>query len=308
MVGLFSGDPVALDRFEAASVSHLARARFVTIFMQRLTIWFLLSLLFLLLGCQPGGSFGPLAGTATPSGELVRQPVQVSFAQLNEDPAAFHEKYIRISGAYLQLPPPACNPLRGPAFLWSLADLAPVTGDRLRVDALGFEDVIWLVQDGTPMTIEGFWRLYEGPLGCGKNAPREAMWYVEVLRILEPNPLPGAGSPRGTPAPAEGGLDIQITPLATFTPQATATGEVTGTASPTLAPTMTASPEPLLTPTETITATATLVPGVTPTISSTPTVTATVADTPTAGAPPTETPDSGYPPPVLPTNTPEGYP
>jgi hypothetical protein len=41
------------------------------------------------------------------------------------------------------------------------------------------------------MTVEGYWRLYEGPLGCGKNAPRAAIWYLEVLRIVEPNPLPG---------------------------------------------------------------------------------------------------------------------
>lgn len=287
-------------------MSGLARARFAPIFMQRFTIWFLLSLLFFIVGCQPEGSFGPLARTATPPGELVRQPIEVTFAQLDQNPAAFHEKVIRISGTYLELPPPVCSPRRGPAFAWSVADTTSVAGDRLRVDALGFEDVIWLLPEGTPVTVEGFWRLYEGPLGCGKNAPRQAEWYIEVLRIVEPNPLPGLGSPRSTPAPAESGLDIQITPLATLTPQSTATGEPTGTPAATLTPSVTTTLEALATPSETPTPTATLLPGVTPTITSTPTATATVADTP--GAPPaTETPDSGYPPPP-PTATPGGYP
>lgn len=286
-------------------MSRPAQVQTEAISMQRLSIWFVLGLLIALAGCQAEGSFGPFPRTATPSGEFVRQAIQVTFAQLNQDPAAVQDKYIRISGSHLKLPPPVCNPVRGPSFAWSLADLTPGAGDWLRVDAIGFERAVQLLPEGTPMTLEGFWRLHDGPLGCGKNAPRAAIWYVEVLRIVEPNPLPGSGLPSLTPA-LGGSLDIQITPLATLTPTMTATSEMTATLSATLTPSATVSVEPLETPTETPTATVTLEPGVTPTITMTPAATATVADTPTGAAPPTETPEV-YPPPYM-TATPGGYP
>jgi hypothetical protein len=203
----------------------------------------------------------------------------------------------------MELPAPDCNPYRGPAFIWSLADLATDLVGRLRVDARGLEDVIYLVPEGTPVTVEGFWRLYQGPLGCGKNAPRAAVWYLEVLRIVAPNPFPGVlEGPRVTPTAA--GPEIEVTPLTT----------------PTLTPTPSPSPDPRLTPsvtplaTVTPSATASLeplqTPSGTPTLAVTAgaTVTATTTPTPTVEAAPgepTATPESGYPPPPP---TLEGYP
>jgi hypothetical protein len=280
--------------------------------MRRLLFGSFLGLLILLAGCQPAGLFGPLPRVATPPGELIRLAAPVTFAQLNENPAAYHDRVVRISGSFLKLPPPSCNPQRGPLFVWSLADLLPAAGDWLRVDAQGFEDVTWLVPEGTAMTVEGYWRLYEGPLGCGKNAPREATWYLEALRIVEPNPLPGVvGIGMPDAAPGEGDLNIQIIPLATLTPEITVTTTPEGTASPTATVTTTGSPEPPSTPAETPTITETLRPEVTPTVVGTPGPTPPPADTPaTGGPPPTETPDDGYPapPPPPPTPTPGGYP
>jgi hypothetical protein len=296
------------------SLSGAAWTRLATILMRRLLFGSFLGLLILLAGCQPAGFFGPLRQVATPPGELIRLAAPVTFSQLNEDPAAYHDRVVRTSGSYLKLPPPACNPQRGPLFAWSLADLVPAAGDWLRVDAQGFEDVIWLVPEGTAMTVEGYWRLYEGPLGCGKNAPREAIWYLEVLRIVEPNPLPGmagAGALPSTPGAGDGDLNIQIVPLATLTPELEATAPPEGTASPTVTVTMTVAPEPQLTPAGTITPTETLGPEVTATVSGTPGPTPTATDTPTPGGPPpTGTPDDGYPPPPPPppTSTPGGYP
>lgn len=281
-----------------------------TILMRRLLFGSFLGLLILLAGCQPAGFFGPIPRVATPPGELIRLAAPVNFAQLNENPAAYHDRVVRVSGSFLRLPPPACNPQRGPLFVWSLADLLPAAGDWLRVDAQGFEDVIWLVPEGTAMTVEGYWRLYEGPLGCGKNAPREATWYLEALRIVEPNPLPGVAGAAEI-VPGDGDLNIQIIPLATLTPDLAATTSLEGTASPTATQTVTASPQPLVTPAETPTITETLRPEVTPTVLGTPSPTPTPADTPaTGGPPPTETPDDGYPapPPPPPSPTPGGYP
>lgn len=266
----------------------------------------LLASLFLLTGCRASGVFGPAGGMTAAPVEIVRRATPVTFAQLDDNPGAYEDQVIRVGGAYLKLPPPVCSPQRGPAFAWSLTNLVQTTGDWLRIDAQGFEDVLWLTPDGTPMTVEGYWRLYEGPLGCGKNAPREALWYLDVLRIVEPNPLPvfaGAGGLTLTP----GGLDVQIMPLATLTPAGAPTAAVPGTPGPTGAPATITPPGLPQTPTATPTATGTLAPGVTPTITPTPTVTPTPAASPTAGSPPPPTPpDDGYPPPPSPQPTPPG--
>lgn len=272
--------------------------------MRRLSYWFFISIFLALAGCQPGAFFGPAGLTATPTGELVRRPIPLTFVQLNADPAAFQNQYIQLQGAYLELPVPDCYPYRGPLFVWSLADLATNVAQRLRVDAQGFEDVIDLAPEGTPITVEGLWRLYQGPLGCGKNAPREAVWYLEVLRIVAPNPFPGVlESPRVTP---EETPQIEITPLAT--PTTSSTPDPRLTPSPTLLATMTPSvtptPDPLLTPSRTPTATVTPNPATTPTAG--PTTDAT--PTPPLEEPPTATPEEGYPPPPSPTPTREGYP
>ena len=45
------------------------------------------------------------------------------------------------------------------------------------------------VATNTQMTIEGIWRLNQGRIGCGKGAPRGSAWYLDVQRIISPNPL-----------------------------------------------------------------------------------------------------------------------
>lgn len=274
--------------------------------IRRLSYWFFISIFLALAGCQSGSFFGPAGLTAVPPAELVRRPIPLTFVQLNADPAAFQNQYVQLQGAYLELPVPDCYPYRGPLFVWSLADLATNVAQRLRVDAQGFEELIALAPEGTPITVEGLWRLYQGPLGCGKNAPREAVWYLEVLRIVAPNPFPGVlESPRVTPAPEEEG-EIDITPLAT--PTVSPTPDPRLTPSPplpaTMTPGMTPTPDPLLTPSNTPTATGTPDPAATPTAGGTTEAT----PTPPLEEPPTATPEEGYPPPPSPTPTREGYP
>lgn len=264
-----------------------------------------MALLLALAGCRPAGFFGPTGLTATPPGELIRRAVPLTFVQLNADPAAYQDQYVQLQGAYLKLPATDCNPYRGPTFIWSLADLATDVVQRLRVDVQGFEDVIYLVPEGTPVTVEGFWRLYQGPLGCGKNAPREAIWYLEVIRIVAPNPFPGVvESPRVTPEEPE----IEITPLATLTP----TPPTLPTPDPRL--TLSPTPETILTPTTEPTPDPLLTPSATPTPTATPDadLTVTPGPTPTGPAPPEEptpTPDGGgYPGPPPPPPPTQPYP
>ena len=113
----------------------------------------------------------------------------VTFSELQADPESFQNRLVRVSGSLLKLPPPGCLPYSGPGIEWALI------AEELRLDAIGFERVISLLTNGLPMTVDGFFRLYEGPLGCGKGAPDGSAWYLEVIQIVQPNPLVGDGRP-----------------------------------------------------------------------------------------------------------------
>jgi hypothetical protein len=154
------------------------------------------------------------------------------------------------------------------------------------------------------LTVTGIWRVYEGPVGCGKEPPDGTVWYLEVDRIVEPNPLVGSGGPgltvvAGTQQPVQGLLDNDptSTPGLTITPTVESLVTVPIT-------TGTAVPAPPLTVTATLTLPPTTpLPGLSPTSSVTPTPSPTTgAGTPTAG---TGTPQ-GTTTPGLPTGTPSG--
>lgn len=269
--------------------------------------WLILAFLLLAVSCQAGGSFKPTRATATPSGDLSNQVTLVSFADLDADPAAYLDQLVRVSGELVFLEKELCSRWRGPRPAWALID--QVGEEVMRLDAVGYEDLVRRVPAGTVLTVDGFWRLYEGPLGCGKEPADGFAWYLDVTRLVQPNPLPltgggGPGSPRVTPIGGEEGL-LTVTP----TPSATGTRPAS--------PTPSRTPSPSATPTagtpEGVTPTASPTPGITPTPSQTPTSgpgqpTATPSRTPTSapGQPtPTRTPTS---PPAEPTSTPSGYP
>jgi hypothetical protein len=276
---------------------------------------------------QRAGQLKPLRPAGVEELLLAAQPQLVTFSELQAEPEAFQDRLIRVSGTLLKLPPPECLPKSGPAVAWALI------AEELRLDAIGFERVISLSSDDLPMTVDGFFRLYEGPLGCGKGAPDGSAWFLEVVRIVQPNPLVGAGQPSGSvgfPTTEAGGLSPTpggpIAPTAPSTPSGTGTpGSVpTATLTPPMPPMLTATPEggtPSATsiPTATATGQATSEPTPTPlpgTITSTPQAgTATPTPTATLGSGPTQTPtptatSDPYVGPPTPTATPtvDGYP
>lgn len=268
--------------------------------MQRTLIW-LLILLFFLAGCQAEGSFKPEPADATPAGDLVRRPLVVSFEELDSNPHAYQNRLLRVTGELAKVPALSCAPVRGPLPQWALIN------EDLRLNGRGFERVLRLLPEGTELTVDGFWRRYHGPVGCGKEPPVDTIWYLEAVRLVQPNPIPGLEGLLATGSPR-----VTIEPLATETPTATATASqtptVTSTSTVTGTPsTLTATPSPTLeieatfTPTTTPTPSATPRPGetltATPTASQTPTATATTA----GGSTPTL-------PPPSPTNEPPGYP
>lgn len=287
--------------------------------MRRLVWICLISFLFLVACNGKKGELKPFREIDDSELILIDQPQLVTFSELQADPEVYQDRLIGVTGLYFRLPEIDCYPQSGPGAEWALIS------EDLRLDAAGFEIATRLLPQDTLMTVEGIFRLYNGPIGCGKGAPPGVAWYLEVLRIIEPNPLsgpivtgpggiyPGATSipetPIASPGPPEStSLPPSSTP-GTLPP--TASPVATGTdafVTPSLTTTIisTESPTPEVTPTGTLT--------ITPTPSNSPTGTLTVAPTPSPSATPTivttppiiVTPTDGYPGP-LPTSTPDPY-
>ena len=293
-----------------------------------LVIFLLLALLLIQGGKRP---LKPIRPSVTPV-ELSQnsQAILVTFDELNANPYAFHNQRIRITGSYTPQPKPDCPNYKGLLIRWALIN------ENLQLNGYGFEKVLKLVPSGTTLTVEGVWRLYEGASGCGKDAPQALIWYLQVERIVQPNPLPGFGpvpdgstsAPEETPLPDvfeptptnDEGMTVSSptpsnTPTMTDTPLAETPSFVTPTASATftplpdeLTPTPAASritntPNPSVSPTAT-----------SPTITNTPpplrtpgTAVPTIPSLGTSTPGPSPTPGSGYPGPVT-TTTPGAYP
>jgi hypothetical protein len=161
--------------------------------MRRPTLLFLLILLLALLltACRAcsgrQGQIQPIRPTPTPGGQVVGLPIPVAFSELNENPAAYQNQLIRVSGAFTRLELEPCRQRRGPQIQWGLIS------EELRLDSVGLTPIVRLAPEGTPMTIDGWWRLYQGPLGCGKQPPDGFAWYLDAAQIIAPNPLPQFG-------------------------------------------------------------------------------------------------------------------
>jgi hypothetical protein len=244
-------------------------------------------------------SLFPLLPTFTPLAQTVSiEATSIGFAELNADPALHRDKRIQVTGAFTPVEPATCLDHNGPPIRWSLV------ADELQLNAIGFEDVLNQVSPGIELTVTGIWRVYQGPVGCGKEPPDETVWYLQVDRIVEPNPLVGSGGPAltvvaGTQQSGQTLLDNDptSTPGLTVTPTVESLGTVPITAGTTVS-------TPPLTVTATLTLPATTpLPGLSPTSSVTPTPSPTTG----AGTPPatTGTP-GGTTTPGLPTGTPSG--
>ena len=270
-----------------------------------------------------------LPDTAVPLSITINgQPLLVDFDALNDSPSDYVNQRIQVSGNYLRLDSADCNLFNGPRIQWGLV------AEGLQLNARGFEAIVLpIVSPGTQMTLQGIWRRYPGPAGCGKEPPT-GLWYLEVEQIVQPNPLvagtstpaavlsvtpppfPGTATPTmiGSPPPGVGTPIPEVTIVSTVvvgTPSMTPTrdevetpifGTVTGTATATSTVTATGGPG---TPTATSDGT--------PTSTATPTPTGTLGSgtaAPTPTNPPfvTATPGGGYPGPPNPTPAPTSYP
>ncbi len=277
------------------------------------------------------GSSGLLPILATPtipqSDEEIVAPIPVTFTELNSDPLAYLNLPIQVSGTYLRRDPQTCPRYSGPNLEWA------IVSEDLQLDVKGFERVVRIIAPGTEMTLQGVWRLYQGPLGCGKGPELGSAWYLQVLRIVQPNPLvgDGAGSMIDITSGGEGLPDLLPTAIPTATLPATATMEIATPSAATpqsdFAPTITVEVPEALTPEATtqlptptpVTFTPTssaVTPGASATPSATPTTSSgggepNATSSPLTPLPPTATQTSGGgydgPPTITPTASPDPY-
>jgi hypothetical protein len=238
--------------------------------------------------------------TRTPLPLFNIEPVLVTFRELQQNPADYRDKVIRVSGDFERLPLPPCTPHSGPGARWALE------ADNLRLDVVGFNELLQLVEEPAIFTIDGIFRLYSAPLGCGKEPDVEAAWYLEAVNVVEPNPLVVARpfgevalsgvviNNLGTPTP----LSVVTATPGFATPGPSPTDEQTATFIPTATNTHAATSDITLTPTATEDLT------MTPTNISSPSTTATPGTgTPTpTGQTPTATTTLSVTPSLAPTN------
>ncbi|MDJ0753485.1 MAG: hypothetical protein QNJ45_08215 [Ardenticatenaceae bacterium] len=254
-------------------------------------------------------------------------PIPVTFATLNADPFTFLNRVVRVTAVFRSASPVGCFPFTGPKTSWRMV------ADGFEMPVNGLAAVAEIAPDGLVVTIDGIWRKYEGPFGCGDEPEISTFWYLEASQLVTPNPLGGsdgqpanqspinptpdgnavtgtpAGQPRGmTPTPSStptSQVVSTITPVPTFTPESQT---ATATPSPTTAGSTTATVTPTGTIVTTIAPTSTGTITVTPTptpgqgTTQTPEPTSSVGEsgsgTRTAATPrPTDTPEGGYPPP-----------
>lgn len=215
----------------------------------------LAAVILFLVGCSQAATTSPIYSNRTlvtasvPRG----QPLSVELSQLQRAPEAYEGILIRVSGEYRRAPIIVCDGIaRVSPATWSLDQ-----GD-VRIGAGGFENLVQtLLPPGLTVTVDGVWRFWRGPVGCGKDAPLQSVWYLAVTNIVSPSPVarvtltPPGGAPAATPD------ETDETPTDTATPSATEPIEtpVTGPAT-TGAPTSTLEPAtPVATQTSSVTAT-----------------------------------------------------
>ncbi len=145
----------------------------------------------------------PFPPTWTPGPALVaQQAFPVEIAELLAEPETYDGVYVQVTGRYQKRPLLVCeseSATHNAAATWDLLD-----NSNLSLAAGEFDQALRsLVPDGLTMTVAGYWQLWEGQVGCGKQAVRQQMWFLEVTDVVSPRPIAQVtltpGSPEGQP-------------------------------------------------------------------------------------------------------------
>ena len=147
--------------------------------------------LLLLMGCQSSETLTPTPFPPTPddgplgiSASLIT-PVPAVLADVMANPEFYEGAHLLVTGQYFRRPLQVCgtDPHPSPAG-WEL-----VSGET-RVPAGGFNAQLrQLFPDGITMTVIGRFTQWRGPVGCGKQAVPKEIWYLDVVKIVDPAQL-----------------------------------------------------------------------------------------------------------------------
>ncbi len=112
-----------------------------------------------------------------------------------------------------------CLPATARSYLspatWGLSDAGVV------VRVTGLEPVLKsLASEGLTVMVEGRWRRWDGPIGCGNTAVESTVFFLQAVQILYPNPLARATfTPLGAvPEGTASGIEVVITAGTDLTP------------------------------------------------------------------------------------------
>lgn len=111
--------------------------------------------------------------------------VALGLTDLVASPGLYLDVPVQVSGRFRRQPLLICpaDPHPGPTS-WALGEAG------LEVPASGFDqEVRALLPEDLTVAVEGRLRRWQGLVGCGKRAQEREIWYLEVSRILSPNPL-----------------------------------------------------------------------------------------------------------------------
>lgn len=196
------------------------------------------------LGTLKGSGSGNVTGSSNV--DIPGEPLPVAISELSASPADFEGSFLQITGTLDQLPEIDCNtkPRQSPA-TWALAN------EDGHILAAGIAEQ-WdpAIVSQIEITVAGRWQRWIGLSGCGREATPAEVWYLDVTRIVDPNPIAFVST---LPATAAGSTVEQVasdTPipegpsLTSTVPTSTSTGTVTPaemTATPTTVLTMAAT-------------------------------------------------------------------
>jgi hypothetical protein len=207
---------------------------------------------FLLVGCL--GGTPPLA-TPTPFPTATADPFQppagtqaVTLAELLAEPALYQNQLIQVTGQFYRLPRLVCGSL---VSTYRLPASFTLREGELVLYGGGIGAARDVAPDGLTMTINGRLLSWRGPVGCGKRAVVQEIWYVETSHVVVPRPLTSATLTPAAVVAGVNGEDVDQ-PTPTATPEDDLDPGLVPTATPTPA-----SDVPEMTPTPTFTPTPT---------------------------------------------------
>lgn len=162
----------------------------------------------------------PVTGSSNP-GDITTQLLPVDLTELIANPKTYEGALIQVNGRYRRLLPRVCSGTRyAPPTTWNL------TVDELTAYMSGFDNELRsLLPENTTMSVNGIWRQWHGPVGCGKEATPQDVWYLEVREIISPNPITSVTltptpsgeatqiADSGTPTPIGETAELPVTPV-----------------------------------------------------------------------------------------------